>query len=179
MSRKRIVLCGLAAAAGLAVLVQAVVSATDAKDTAVRDKYILKEEPKESVGVLQAREKAKDKDDVVVIGRIGGRINPWVKGAAAFSIVDTSLKACNERPGDTCPTPWDFCCEVDLGKSTVLVTLLDEKTGQTLKQDAREALKLKELQTVVVQGKARRDSKGNISIAASHLFVRPEKEAAK
>jgi hypothetical protein len=61
----------------------------------------------------------------------------------------------------------------------VLVTLLDEKTGQTLKQDAREALKLKELQTVVVQGKARRDSKGNVSIVASRIFVRPEKEAAK
>src|SRR5262245_32411968 len=79
--------------------------ASDASDSAVRDKFVLKEEPKDAASVLDTREKAQDKDDVVVVGRIGGRTNPWVKGAAAFSIVDTSLKACNENPGDTCPTP--------------------------------------------------------------------------
>jgi hypothetical protein len=148
-------------------------------ESANNTKYILKEEPKGAMGVIDAREKAKDKGDVVVIGRIGGRKNPWIKGTAAFSIVDSSLKACSERPGDTCPTPWDFCCEVDLPKQTVFVTVVDEKTGQTLKQDARESLKLHELQTVVVQGKARRDKNGNMMIAASKVYVRPDKEAAK
>jgi hypothetical protein len=149
------------------------------KDSSTRSKFILKEEPKDAIGVVDARAKAKDKGEVVVVGRIGGRKNPWVKGAAAFSIVDTSLKACNERPGDTCPTPWDFCCEANLPKQTVFVTVVDEKTGQTLREDARESLKLHELDTVVVQGKARRDKKGNITIAASKVFVRPDKEATK
>jgi hypothetical protein len=154
-------------------------SSAVASDSAVRDKYVLNEEPKDAQPVLTAREKAKDKDDVIVVGRIGGRKNPWVKGAAAFSIVDPSLKACNERPGDTCDTPWDYCCEADLSKATVFVTVVDPKTGKTLKQDARDALKLKELDTVIVEGKAQRDKKGNLTIAASKLFVRPAQEAQK
>src|SRR4029078_4558473 len=98
-----------------AMLQQAIAVASDSKsDSAVHDKYIVTEEPKDAQTVLDTREKAKDKDDVVVVGRIGGRKNPWVKGAAAFSIVDPSLKACNERPGDTCHTPWDYCCQDDI-----------------------------------------------------------------
>jgi hypothetical protein len=179
MKRFMILRC-LVATLVAATLQQAVALASDSKnDSAVRDKYILSEEPKDAQPVLTTREKAKDKDDVVVVGRIGGRKNPWVKGAAAFSIVDPSLKACNERAGDTCPTPWDYCCEADLSKATVFVTVVDDKTGKTLKEDAREALKLHELDTVVVEGKARRDKKGNLTIAASKLFVRPTNEAQK
>jgi hypothetical protein len=181
MNRFTTIRYGATMAVGLALLAQAVAFAIeDSKDdSTIRDKYVLKEEPKDAVDVLATREKAKDKDDVVVVGRIGGRKNPWVKGAAAFSIVDASLKPCNALPGDTCPTPWDYCCEADLGKATLFVTILDEKTGQTLKQDARDTLKLKELETVVVKGKARRDKNGNVTIAASQLFVRPEKESVK
>ena len=179
MKRSMTLRCVVAAVAA-AMLQQANTLASDAKsDSAVHDKYVLSEEPKDAQTVLDTREKAKDKDDVVVVGRIGGRKNPWVKGAAAFSIVDPSLKACNERPGDTCPTPWDYCCEADLSKATVFVTVVDDKTGKTLKEDAREALKLHELDTVVVEGKAQRDKKGNLTIAASKLFVRPANEAQK
>jgi hypothetical protein len=160
-------------------LVSAGSEANKTEKDAISDKYVLKEEPKGAMEVIATREKAKDKDDVTVVGRIGGRVNPWVKNAAAFSIVDASLKPCNEIPGDTCETPWDYCCEADLAKATLFVTILDEKTGKILKQDAREALKLRELQTVVVQGKARRDKNGNVSIAASKIFIRPEKDKAK
>lgn len=168
------------AVAALVALQQAVLVAAETEgDSSTRGKYILTKEPKGAATVLATREKAKDKDDVVVVGRIGGRKSPWVKGAAAFSIVDTSLKACSERPGDTCPTPWDYCCEANLPKATVFVTVVDEKTGKTLKEDAREALKLHELDTVVVEGKAMRDKKGNLTIAASKLYVRPTQEAHK
>jgi hypothetical protein len=179
MNRSAVVLTGVVASLATLLLMQGGIRAVEAgkDEAAAGGKYILKEEPKDAMGVIDAREKAKDKGDVVVVGRIGGRKNPWVKGAAAFSIVDNSLKACSERPGDTCPTPWDFCCEADLPKQTLFVTILDEKTGQTLKQDARESLKLRELQTVVVQGKARRDKNGNVTIAASKVFIRPDKEA--
>ena len=100
-------------------------------DSAIRDKYILKEEPKDAADVIATREKTKDKDDVVVVGKIGGRENPWIKGTAAFLIVDLSLKACNERPGDTCKTPWDYCCEADLPKATLFVTILVRKPAKS------------------------------------------------
>ena len=114
------------------------------------------EQPKDAADVIALRKDAKDKQDVVVVGRIGGRPNPWIKGAAAFSIVDRSLKPCNEIEGDTCKTPWDYCCEADLPKATVLVMFVDDE-GKIVKQDARELLGVKELDTLYHrrQGEAR------------------------
>jgi hypothetical protein len=135
-------------------------------------------EPDGAIDVLAFRADAKDGQDVVVVGRIGGRENPWIKGTAAFPIVDRSLKPCNEIPGDTCETPWDYCCEANLSDATALVTIVD-KNGQTLKQDPREFLKLKELQTVVAKGKVKRDNAGNVTVLASQLHVRPDGAANK
>jgi hypothetical protein len=180
MNRSTTIRFGVAAVAIFALVLIAIAALKVEKkdDPAIRVTYILNEEPSGAAEVLAVRENAKDDDDVTVVGRIGGRENPWIKGTAAFSIVDTTLKPCNEIASDTCPTPWDYCCEPDLAKATLLVTILDEKTGQTLKQDARDVLNLSELQTVVLQGKARRDKKGNVTIAASKIFVRPEKKKA-
>ncbi len=72
-------------------------------------KYLLNSEPDGGTGVVKVREVAKDQDDVVIVGRIGGSENPWIEGRAAFSIVDASLKSCAECGSDDCPTPWDYC----------------------------------------------------------------------
>ena len=69
-------------------------------------KYILSSEPEGAVGVRQARKDSKDQDDVVVIGRIGGKVDPWVEGLAAFNIVDPAMKPCIES---SCDKPWDYC----------------------------------------------------------------------
>jgi hypothetical protein len=138
--------------------------------------FLLATEPAGAVEVLALRAASQDQQDVVVVGRIGGRQNPWIQGMAAFPIVDRSLKACSEIPGDTCPTPWDYCCEPNLAAATALVRIVDEG-GNTIKQDPRELLNLKELQTVVVKGKARRDQEGNVTILASRLHLRPDQEA--
>lgn len=140
--------------------------------------YLLKEEPEDAKEVKAVRKEAKHGDEVVIVGRIGGRKNPWVKGAAAFSIVDTSLKSCDQIPGDNCPYPWDYCCEADLGKSTVFVTFVDD-AGKIVKEDARKLLKVKELQTVVIEGKVKRDKADNVSILASKLYVRKDKRVLK
>jgi hypothetical protein len=137
--------------------------------------YKLAEAPKDAKDVIATRTDAKDKEDVVVVGRVGGRANPWIKGVAAFSIVDRSLKPCNEIEGDTCTTPWDYCCESDLPKATVLVMFVDED-GKVVKQDARELLGVKELETVTIVGKAKRDKAGNVTVMASKVFVPTEKK---
>ena len=135
--------------------------------------YLLSTEPVNPKGVVETREKAQDQEAVVVVGRIGGSQNPWVDGRAAFVIVDLSLQACSDREGDHCLTPWDYCCETDrLAQATVLVKVIDE-SGKLLPVDARKILGVKELQTVVVQGKAQRDDVGNITVLASNLYVRP------
>lgn len=134
--------------------------------------YLLDVEPEGGQDVISARKTSKDQGDVVVIGRIGGSETPFVKGLAAFEIVDSSLKACSDIPGDKCPKPWDYCCDLDkLPMSKVLVKVVD-RDGEIVMSDARRLLKLKELQTVVVTGKAQRDEAGNMTVLAHGVFVR-------
>ena len=135
-------------------------------------KFLLTSEPEEAKDVIQVREDASDGADVVIVGRIGGSENPWIDGRAAFSIVDGSLKACSDIPGDNCPKPWDYCCETsELPNATALVKVVDER-GELVKADAKTLLNVKELSTVVVQGKAQRDDVGNLTVLASGVFVK-------
>lgn len=134
--------------------------------------YMLAEEPTEANEVIQVREDAKDGDEVLVVGRIGGSEDPWIEGEAAFTIVDNSLKACSDIPGDACEKPWDYCCETTkLPTSTALVKFVDAE-GATVDADARELLGVKELSTVVVKGKAKRDDAGNLTVLASGVYVK-------
>jgi hypothetical protein len=135
--------------------------------------YVLKERPEGAADVVALRENAGDQADVLVVGRIGGKVDPWVRGVGAFLLVDRSLPACNEISGDSCPTPWDYCCEPNLSKSMVLVTFVDE-AGRPIRKSARELLPVKELDTVIIEGKAKRDEAGNVSVQASRIFVEPE-----
>jgi predicted acetyltransferase len=72
-------------------------------------KYLLDSEPEGGIGVINIRKEAKDQDEVVIVGRIGGSVVPWVEDRAAFFIVDLSLKSCADIGSDNCPNPWDFC----------------------------------------------------------------------
>lgn len=130
--------------------------------------YLLTAEPAGAQGVQAARENVQDDEQVTLVGRIGGEANPWVEGMAAFSIVDPALKPCEEG----CATPWDYCCDTDvLPKATATVKIVD-KDGRTVSTDARQLLGVKELATVVVRGKARRDDAGNLTVLADGVYVK-------
>ena len=53
--------------------------------------------------------------------------------------------------------------------------MVDNK-GDAVRTPARELLGVKESQTVVVRGKAKRDDKGNLTVLATGVYVRPEKK---
>ena len=168
----------LAAALGMQWFGPAISESVAAAST-VDKNYLLEEEPKDAAEVIATRKDSKDQQDIVVVGRIGGRVNPWVKGMAAFSVVDRSLTPCNEIEGDTCKTPWDYCCEPNLSKATLLVMVTD-KNSKVVRKDARELLGVKELDSVTLVGKVKRDKAGNVSILASKLYVaQPDDEDAK
>jgi hypothetical protein len=134
--------------------------------------YFLESEPADALDVIAAREAAEDEDEVVVVGRVGGSADPWVEGRAAFSIVDRSLKACSDIEGDDCPLPWDYCCETEkLPSATALVKVVDP-AGKLVGADARQLLNVRELQTVVVRGRAARDDAGNLTVLATGVFVK-------
>lgn len=46
--------------------------------------YVLSAEPANAKGVTDVRKASKDGDEVVVVGRIGGEVKPWVEGRASF-----------------------------------------------------------------------------------------------
>lgn len=136
-------------------------------------KLMLPAPPEASQTVIGAREVAKDGDELVITGRIGGSLEPWVEGRAAFQIVDASLTPCSEKTGDSCPTPWDYCCDTDrLPKSMALVKFVDG-AGKTIDTDARSLFGVRELQTVVIKGRAQRDEAGNLTVLARELFAQP------
>ena len=135
-------------------------------------KFLLSEEPEGAGDVIKVRAEASDGDDVLIVGRIGGSANPWIDGRAAFTIVDGSLKACSDIEGDSCPQPWDYCCETSkLADATALVKVVNE-TGDLVKADAKQLLNVQELSTVVVKGKAARDAEGNLTVLASGVYVK-------
>src|SRR3990172_9060539 len=140
--------------------------------------FLLTEEPEEAADIIPLRKEVENGQEVVVAGRIGGRKNPWIKDAAAFMLVDRSLTPCNEGRDSNCPTPWDYCCSANLARSMVLVMIIDDQ-GKLVRKDARELLGLRELDRVVVQGWARRDKSGNLSILASRIYVNQDETATR
>jgi hypothetical protein len=134
--------------------------------------YRLSEEPADAKDVTEAKESVKNDEEVTLVGRIGGDVKPFVKGVSAFTIVDRSLKPCNEKDDDACETPWDYCCDTDLLPAARATVKIVGPDGKPVAQDARELLGVKELQTVVVRGKAVRDEAGNLTVLASGVYVR-------
>jgi hypothetical protein len=102
---------GLSALAGCGQDSATTPASSASKSAAAIDgsKYLLSGEPENAAPVIKAQEAAKDDEDIVIVGRIGGEKSPWIDGRAAFLIVDQSLKSCADVGSHNCPTPWDYC----------------------------------------------------------------------
>jgi hypothetical protein len=133
-------------------------------------KYVVMTEPAGSIPVGEARDVVKDAEEVVLVGRIGGSTEPFVDGIAAFTIVDPKVPSCAGEEG--CPTPWDYCCTQNEVKDNIATVKIVDDQGQPLPRDARELLGVKELNLVVVHGKAQRDAAGNLALLADRVFVK-------
>lgn len=162
--------------AGCANENQSEVKNSTRSDSYDASKFILADEPEGGRNVIATRLDSQDADEIVVIGRIGGSPDPWVDGRAAFTIVDASVLACSDAKADgepcSCTTPWDYCCETDILPTAMVLVTFVESDGSIVKQSARNIFDIKELQTVVIQGTAKRDDAGNLKVLATGMFVR-------
>lgn len=135
-------------------------------------KYALAEEPEGAIGVIAARESAKDGESIVVVGRIGGASNPWIEGRAAFVLLDASMmlvaNGTDSAQGEIC---LDDCCAQERAASTTLVKVVDS-SGQVLAVDARKLLNVTENDMIVVHGKVNKDQAGNFVVLADGVHVR-------
>jgi hypothetical protein len=134
--------------------------------------FYLAELPDGALDVGAAHDSAEDGDLVVVRGAVGGSAKPFVEGLAAFTIVDPALESC-VGDGMGCPTPWDYCCE-DPQTIAQRSATIELREGDTpLAASPRGFHGLDHLVTVVVQGTARRDERGNLTIVATGLHPLP------
>ena len=135
--------------------------------------YLLVEEPVGAVGVMIAREEAKNGDDIVLVGRIGGRKNPWIEGRSAFMLIDAAMTIVadgNESTVDQICL--DDCCASQRADCTTLVKIVDDD-GSPFAIDARKLTGAQTNDMVVVKGKVQRDDKeGTFSVVANGVYVR-------
>jgi hypothetical protein len=131
--------------------------------------FALASEPVNAVALKDVLANSKNGDDIVVVGRVGEA----VAGISAFTLVDASLKPCNEMSmPDSCKTPWDYCCTPPEQMRKLAASVELREGGKPIAGDLLGWNGVDHLKTVVVKGKAERDSAGNLTVAASGVFVR-------
>lgn len=98
--------------------------------------WLLTSTPGDAVEVSQVKASAKEGDEVVLRGRIGGRKDPMSTDTALFVLMDTSVPSCKDMEGETCTTPWDYCCEAPetLAANNATVQLVGDD-GSVMKLD--------------------------------------------
>jgi hypothetical protein len=131
--------------------------------------FLLTAEPAAAVTVDAAKPGLKAGDAVV----LHGRVQDFVEGLGAFTLVDPSLPACGEKSGvaDSCETPWDYCCEPDLPSHLVTVELRGAD-GKVIAASLMGHAGFAHLKHAIVVGTADVDPRGNVTIAASGVYLR-------
>ena len=79
----------------------------------------------EALSVIEVRTYNSTDKELVVEGFIGGRKD--LSRKTVMFILGILLETCDEKINDSCPTPWDVCCEDrnKVANSTMSVQLLD------------------------------------------------------
>lgn len=136
---------------------------------------LLTEPPAGAIDVVKAREEAKQGDAIVLRGRVGGSVSPFVDGRASFQLVDASLKACGEgNVNDKCETPWDFCCEEpkEIAAHSASVQVVGPD-GKPLRTTLSGVGGLKPLSGVTVKGTvAKAADSGTLVVNATGIHVK-------
>ncbi|PIE25508.1 MAG: hypothetical protein CSA62_01035 [Planctomycetota bacterium] len=119
--------------------------------------------------VAKVRKDAEDGSEVVVVGKV----KDFVEGLASLTLVDLVMKSCDQKPGDMCKTPWDYCCEdpTKMALSTISIEVVDAK-DHPLRCTLKGFHKLEHLDILEVKGTVHRDSAGNVRLSVSRIARR-------
>lgn len=145
-----------------------------AAPAAIPAKAFLAAAPADAKPLKDVKATAKGGDKVVLVGRIGMGVEPFVKGRAVFTIVDLGVKHCGEEMKDTCPTPWDYCCEPSdvLAANSATIQFVNA-SGQPIHTELNGIHGLKPLAIVSVVGTVAEGNGNSLVIDADSLYVKP------
>jgi hypothetical protein len=121
--------------------------------------------------VIETLKDKKAGDTALVVGLIGGKMEPFAKNRAVFQLIDASMKPCDLTNGG-CPAPWDYCCEppeqILASSMTVQVVGAD---GRPLPLGLEGKDGLEPLTTLVVSGKVNQASDGVFVLDADKIMI--------
>lgn len=147
--------------------------AAKASNAVIPASRFVSERPAGSVMLTDIKASGKVGDTVVVEARVGGRAEPFVDGIAMFIAADPRLVSCDQRPGDHCRIPHDYCCEdpnaMKAGTATIQMVDAD---GIPYSVGAEGQGGIMPLKTVVVTGViSEKDDQGVMVIDGSTIWV--------
>lgn len=131
--------------------------------------------PADAKPVLAIRKDGAAGAEVTVVGRA----KDFVAGRAAFTLIDSSLRACSDAGDpmeDSCETPWDYCCIApeEVGAACATIELRD--ASGVIKSDLKGVSGLDHLDTVYVSGVLEKDTAGNLIVVAKSFHVQKAKK---
>ncbi len=120
----------------------------------------------EAQAIRAVRATARPGDEITLSGRIMGNAKPFVEGRAVFILGDPGvLTPCNERPGDSCETPWDVCCDTSEDKKAGTATIqIAGADGRILKEGLEGVGGLEKLASVIVTGEVAEGSSADLLV---------------
>ena len=130
--------------------------------------------PAGAKSLAEAKSGTSPGDHVVFEARVGGRVEAFVEHRAIFFVADAGLQSCDQIHGESCTTPWDYCCEdpKSLLQNIGTVQVVDA-SGQPLKQSLLSEHGLEPLRTIVVEGTVQQaDTAGNFVVNADRIHVK-------
>ena len=139
---------------------------------------VLATAPSEAATITSLKQAIEPGAAVTLTGRVGGRANPFIDGRAAMTVVDPgAVAACDTIEGDSCGTPWDFCCESQskIAAAMATVQVVDEQ-GMPKKVGLNGLGGLAPGSMVVVTGTVSPNSAdGNLIVDATGIHVQAAK----
>lgn len=130
--------------------------------------------PTDARPLIEVKADAAVGDEIVFEARVGGRAKPFVENRAVFFVTDASLLDCSQIHGDSCRTPWDYCCEPPENLRAHMATVqVVDASGAPLKVAIEGAHAIEPLRTVVVTGLVTEAGDGAFVVDARTIHVRP------
>ena len=135
--------------------------------------FIVGDKPANAPMLTEVKAESKVGDKVMFEARVGGRSEVFVKDVAIFMAADPRLVSCDQRPGDHCSVPWDYCCEDStlMKAGTATIQIMND-VGTPYAVSAENQGGIKPLKTVVIQGVvSAKDENGVFVVDANNIWV--------